>query len=72
MNEKNGISFEDYVNSYLNETTIDCFKRCVVDLETSEVSKNEKLCVNNCFEKYFLSYSNMADIMNLKRKTNSL
>ena len=64
--DENSVSFGDYLNSYLNDANIECFKRCVKDFSSENLNKSEKECSENCFEKYFISYSNIAELMDLR------
>ncbi len=60
------LTFNDYLSSYLNEATVDCFERCSKDLTKGLILPEEYECTKNCFAKYFLSYSNMSDLLEIK------
>lgn len=67
MSENNNfIEFGDYLNNYLNEANIQCFDKCIKDFKTNSLQKDEQDCINSCFQKYFVSYANVAEMMNLR------
>ena len=59
------LSMGDFLYSYLNESTVQCFENCVKDFSTSQLKENEINCMNSCYSKHFLSFSNVAESMNL-------
>ena len=63
---KNFIEFGDYLNNYLNESNIQCFDKCIKEFTTNTLQAEEKDCINSCFQKYFVSYANVAEMMDLK------
>jgi hypothetical protein len=63
------LSFGDYINSYLNEATSECFKLCVKDFTKESPTQEEITCLNSCFGKYFLSYANMGDLLEIKNNS---
>lgn len=65
---ENFTSFGDYIHHYLNESTVQCFEKCVGDFSSSSFKSDERNCMEGCFEKYFVSYSNIATLMDLSRK----
>jgi hypothetical protein len=58
--------FGDFLNNYLNEANIQCFEKCVKDFTKDTLQKVEVSCMNSCFEKYFISYANISEILELK------
>lgn len=60
------IKFNDYIMNYLLESNQECFKICVKDFKTPDMSKNELECMSNCYMKYFSSFINVADKLNKK------
>jgi hypothetical protein len=65
-NNENSIPFGDYLNNYLNDANVECFKRCVNELQNSSLKNEEKLCINNCFEKFFISYANTVETLSIR------
>jgi hypothetical protein len=64
--EQSYLSFGDYLSSYLNEATSECFKHCVKDFTKDNHTDQEMKCLNSCFGKFFLSYANMGDLLEIK------
>lgn len=58
------ISNKEILNNYLHEASVECFDRCINNLNTTRFESSEKICINNCYEKYFLSFANMANLVN--------
>lgn len=54
---------EEMLNSYLNDSSIECFKKCITDFSKNELDTNETTCLNSCYSKYFMSYSNISEIL---------
>jgi hypothetical protein len=61
----NNFTFGSFINSYLNEASVDCFERCINDFSKADFNNEEKNCVDSCYAKYFLSYANMATLLDL-------
>jgi hypothetical protein len=59
--EKDNKNLSEFLNSYLSQSNIECFKSCVTDLSSSKVTKEEENCLISCFSKYFYAYSNVVD-----------
>lgn len=53
----------DYLNSYMNDASIECFNKCIKDFKKEDFNKEEEACLINCFAKYFVSYSNMSNFL---------
>ncbi len=67
MNENFEISFEQYLNNFLNESTEQCFVKCVTDITNPNLATEEKICLNSCFEKYMITFSNTSEIFKSKK-----
>jgi len=65
------ITIGDYLNNFLNDASVNCFDKCASDFLTEELASSEKVCIQGCYEKYFISFSNTASIMGLNN-TNKL
>lgn len=65
--EDNKENFGNFLNNYLNDANIQCFERCVKDFTKETLQTNEINCIHSCFEKYFISYANISEMMELKK-----
>ncbi len=60
------ITLGDYLEAFLNESSVSCFEKCSIDLTTENFNKNEKECLEGCYQKYFVSFSNVVNVLDLK------
>jgi hypothetical protein len=63
-------NLKDFLNIYLNDSNIECFNSCVKDFTSEKMNEQELTCLYSCFGKYFLAYSNVADVVLTSQKGN--
>ena len=61
--EQSGYKFNDFIGTYISDSTSECFKLCVNDLNEKDLSETEKNCTVQCFAKFYYSYINMGEIL---------
>lgn len=66
--QNSSIPFEDYLNSFLNESTKECFDKCIKDYSKESLLPEEEKCIYTCFSKFIISYTNSAEMMGMKNK----
>ena len=51
------------------DTSAQCFDHCVKNFDAKELDMNEKECVNSCFTKQMVVYSQLVQSMDQRQKT---
>jgi hypothetical protein len=59
-----------HLNNYLSEASGECFNLCIKDFKKEDFSPEEENCVMGCYAKYFVSFSNMGELLNYNVSTN--
>ena len=61
--EQKGYNLNDFIGNYISDSTTECFKLCVNDMSSKELSESERNCTIQCFSKFYYSYMNMGEIL---------
>lgn len=56
-------SYNDFMSSFIVDSTSDCFKTCISTFDKPEIEEKEKNCLLSCFTKFNYSYLTMNEII---------
>ena len=59
----NDFKFNDYLGSYVTDTTAECFDYCIKDFSEPQYSDSEKKCILSCFSKFYYSFIKTGEII---------